>query len=277
MQTRMLGAVACVSPAHPPNRAALGRWSVPCAPMMVSGAGIERGVCRGQKSKMQGCRCHAWTLGSGGPRLTEFRSIASCPMAVCAVGRQALSGATKGATGVCGAHERPPGRMWRPGSGFGFRSSNFVHPDARKFALGCVAIRKKGGAPVAAGPPPPCGRARAASCGGGAGAGVEAAGPGRGGGAGIRRGERDAGCRHPASARQALRIEAPSRAGGGAPRRNLYAPAVEAAAVIEAPSWSRRSRLAGGPSGREGVNLSPTYARRPLVSAPAWERDHGQA
>ena len=164
MQTRMLGAVACVSPAHPPNRAALGRWSVVRAPMMVSGAGIERGVCRGQKSKMQGFRCHAWTLASGGPRLTEFRSIASCPMVVCSVGRQVLSGATKGATGVCGAHERPPGRVGRSGSGFGFRSSNFVHPDARKFALGCVAIRKKGGRRSPPGPPlPAAGRARRAA------------------------------------------------------------------------------------------------------------------
>ena len=247
MQTRMLGAVACVSPAHPPNRAALGRWSVVRAPMMVSGAGIERGVCRGQKSKMQGFRCHAWTLASGGPRLTEFRSIASCPMVVCSVGRQVLSGATKGATGVCGAHERPPGRVGRSGSGFGFRSSNFVHPDARKFALGCVAIRKKGGRRSPPGPPPPCGRARAASCGGGAGAGVEAAGP-----AGwIRRGERDAGCRHPASARQALRIEAPSRAGGGAPGavwlKPLRAGCGRGGGGIEAPSWSRRSRLGGRP------------------------------
>ena len=157
MQTRMLGAVACVSPAHPPNRAALGRWSVVRAPMMVSGAGIERGVCRGQKSKMQGFRCHAWTLASGGPRLTEFRSIASCPMVVCSVGRQVLSGATKGATGVCGAHERPPGRVGRSGSGFGFRSSNFVHPDARKFALGCVSTADQGGAcRRRASPPLPC-------------------------------------------------------------------------------------------------------------------------
>ena len=146
------GAVACVSPAHPPNRAALGRWSVVRAPMMVSGAGIERGVCRGQKSKMQGFRCHAWTLASGGPRLTEIRSIGSCPIAVCAVGCQALSGAMKGYAGRT--------RGLRGGCGGLASASGFVHPILLSTPMlenwRWSAYRPQTwGAPVAAGPPPP--------------------------------------------------------------------------------------------------------------------------
>ena len=278
MQTRMLGAVACVSPAHPPNRAALGRWSVVRAPMMVSGAGIERGVCRGQKSKMQGFRCHAWTLASGGPRLTEFRSIASCPMVVCSVGRQVLSGATKGATGVCGAHERPPGRVGRSGSGFGFRSSNFVHPDARKFALGCVAIRKKGGRRSPPGPPPSlrpgargelrrrCGRGR------------------RGGGPGRVDPSRRARCGVPASGQRAA--SAPHRGAVTRGGRGAWCRLVETftrrvrsrrrrdrgAELVEAVAPWRAAPV----DGRGLTSARPTHGG-PLVYRPTWERDHGQA
>ena len=138
------GAVACVSPAHPPKRAALGRWSVVRTPVMVSGAGIERGLCRGQKSKRWGTGITPEYWASGSPRLTELRLIGSCPIAVCAVGCQ---GALRRHERLCGAHKKPPGRMWRPGIGFGFRSSNsFVHPDARKLALECVSTADMGGA-----------------------------------------------------------------------------------------------------------------------------------
>ena len=47
---------------------------------------------------------------------------------------------------VCGAHERPPGRMWGLDSGFGIRSPDFVHPDARKLALECVSTADMGDA-----------------------------------------------------------------------------------------------------------------------------------
>ena len=158
MQTRMFGAVVCVIRFTPPNRAALGRWSAVRALLMLSAAGVGRGVCGEQTAKCRGAGVTPGNWASGGPRLTEFRSIGSCPMAVCAVGRKALSGATKGVAGVCGAHERPPGKVWRPGSGFGFRSSNSsVHPDARKLALECVSPCKHGGRLLPPGLPPlPC-------------------------------------------------------------------------------------------------------------------------
>ena len=57
---------------------------------------------------------------------------------------------------VCGAHERPPGRMWGLDSGFGIRSPDFVHPDARKLALECVSTADMGDAcHRRASPPPP--------------------------------------------------------------------------------------------------------------------------
>ena len=144
MQTRMLGAVACVSPAHPPNQAAGAPLSSPCALLMLSAAAFVRGVCKGQKSEMQGCGRHAWKLGC--PAASADRIPFGWQLPYGGMRGRPL-GALRRHEMVCGAHERPPGRMWRPGIGFGFRSSNSsVHPDARKLALECVSTADMGGA-----------------------------------------------------------------------------------------------------------------------------------
>ena len=71
--------------------------------------------------------------------------------------RGRLPGALRCHEMVCGAHERPPGRMWGLDSGFGIRSPDFVHPDARKLALECVSTADMGDAcHRRASPPLPC-------------------------------------------------------------------------------------------------------------------------
>lgn len=59
--------------------------------------------------QMRGIGRHATDGASGGPRLTEFHSIDSCPMSARAASLQALSGAIKGVAGRCRAHEWPLG------------------------------------------------------------------------------------------------------------------------------------------------------------------------
>ena len=139
----MSGAVACVSPAHPPNRAAGAPLSSPCALLMLSAAAFVRGVCKGQKSEMQGCGRHAWKLGCPAASADRIPFGWQLPHGGM---RGWLPGALRRHERVCGAHERPPGREWRPGSGFEFRSPNFVHPGARKLALECVSTADMGGA-----------------------------------------------------------------------------------------------------------------------------------
>ena len=103
---------------------------------------------------MQGCRRHAWVLGAWRPSADRIPFDWQLP-------HGGKRGRPPALPQVCGAHERPPGRMWRPGIGFGFRSSNSsVHPDARKLALECVSTADMGGGLSPPGLPPPVGAAR---------------------------------------------------------------------------------------------------------------------
>ena len=125
--------------------------------------------------KMRGIGRHATDRAAGGPRLTEFRSVGSCPMAACAAEYQALSGATKGVAAVRGAHDRPPVRVWRLGSGCGFRAPNLLSTPMLEFWRWNLWRPQTWGRRSPPGhPPPPCGRAGTATFSGGAGAGVEA-------------------------------------------------------------------------------------------------------
>ena len=151
--------------------------------------------------------------------------------------------------------------MRRPGTGFGFRSSNsFVHPDARNLALECVSTRKEGGACHRRATPPSLrprargelrrwrgrqgvgqgGQSRRLRC------GVPVSGPARG-----------AWCHL---------VEALTRRVRSKRRRDRGAELVEAVA----PLW------AAPEDGRGLASARPTRGS-PLVDRPTWERDHGQA
>ena len=161
-------------PGTPPESDRSGPLERLSRPPDALAAAFVQGSRGDQMGQMRGIGRQATDRASGGPRLTEFRSIGSCPMAECAAGLQALSGATKSVAPVRGAHDRPPARVWRPGSGFGFRSLNLLSTPMLEFWRWRVCRPQTWGAPVAAGSPPPCSWASAASCGGGAGPGVEA-------------------------------------------------------------------------------------------------------
>lgn len=335
--------------------------------------------------QMRGIGRQATDRASGGPRLTEFRSVGSCPMAVCAVSLQALSGASKGVAAVCGAHDRPPARVWRLGSGCGFRSPNLLSTLMLEFWHWSLWRPQTWGLPVAAGsPPPPYGRARAASCGGNVGAGVHAEDParrqvedsachrragrsrphrrgagirptgsrrrhargagrlvlpgrsryapgaveasrsahyrGRRGGQGARRrsrvpsgpdvvavgapspeggrrttfssgptvryGDRCAGvnfergagaARSLTSGEQGTRPSSPPTLDGGAPGADPSIPSSEGGINVRSPGADRGVAWEASPVDGRGLPAVRLTHGRPLISVPAWERDHGQA
>ena len=159
-QLEDFGAVARVGPAHPPNRAALSRWSAfPALPMHW-----QRRLCRG---------CAGRQMGQGGGRASGHGSSVWRPSADrIPVNWRLPHGGMRGQPpDALRRHQgcRSSARGARQASGEGVEAWQWlrvsftkfiVHPDARILALECVATADMGGRRWPPGHPPPCGWAR---------------------------------------------------------------------------------------------------------------------